>query len=857
MNVLKKCCYRSMKENRKRTAVTVVGIILATALITAVACMAESFRASMVAYEKAGSGDFHYLFTGVNAENLKIFETNRNVESFGIAEEMGYAVLEGCRNQDKPYLYVRALDETGAEAMALKLVEGRMPENGEELVISRHIRSNGGVDLKVGDTLTLRIGQRLAQGYPLEQENPYAGEEETLVHTVEKTYTVVGMAERPSSMAESYAAPGYSVFTYPEESEEARSLEVYVTYTKKALKHGKEVTAGILGISVEEYENAGGGGSDFAQSARENTGVVRWELMRFSMGIMNMLYAMCAVAVLIIVIAGVFCIRNSFVISLTEKMKLYGRLASVGTTSVQQRKIVYYEAGFLAAVGIPLGIGSGILAAVVIVRVVGGLVEQGMGFGLVFDMSVPAVILAAAMALLTVFLSAYGSARRAAKVSPISAIRAGDTVKLSRKEIRCPRLIEKLFGIGGKLAYRNLQRAKVKYRTTVVSIVVSVAVFIGMCSFMELASLATEVYYGSERYQLLVSLFDEDAPEKAEEIAGLEGVEQAEIRRYGGMNVDTSQSEIPFTRDYLEALEGTGGVAGEQFRVMTLGESGYGNYCASLGLDPEKVKDQAIVMAAYVMETAENGKRYHYEGEIVNYRPGDIIRGAGAKGGGSFEIEVALQTKEVPMSLSNSVNNRTILIVSNDWWDAHEFDAQAERQVNVYLCCSDPDELERTVSRELNLLDYHTYNTDAEYRSGRSLQLAAAVFLYGFIIVVSLIGVTNIINTVTTNMELRAPEFAICRSVGMTRRQFGRMIWLEGIFYGGKALLLGIPLGILISLAFHKALGYGIVTGYRLPLTGILVSAAAVFVLLFAVMRYSMKKTDRKNIIETVRNENI
>jgi putative ABC transport system permease protein len=132
-----------------------------------------------------------------------------------------------------------------------------------------------------------------------------------------------------------------------------------------------------------------------------------------------------------------------------------------------------------------------------------------------------------------------------------------------------------------------------------------------------------------------------------------------------------------------------------------------------------------------------------------------------------------------------------------------------------------------------------------------------SIFLYGFITVVALIGITNIFNTITTNMELRAPEFAMLKSVGMTNREFRRMIWLEGMFYGGKALLIGIPLGLLISLGFHRALGEGIVTEFRFPWMGVTASCAAVAVLLYLIMHYSMAKINRKNIMDTIRNENI
>lgn len=858
MNVLRKCCYRSLKENRKRTAVTIVGIILATALITAVACMAESFRASMIAHQKAQRGDFHYLFSNVEAENLKFFENNSGVERIGLAQELGYTVLEGCRNQDKPYLYLRAVDESGIRSMALRLTEGRMPQDSGELVIGRHIRSNGGVDLKVGDVLTLTVGERISEGYTLRQDNGYAYGEETFVPSCEKTYTVVGIVERPNLMMENYSAPGYSVFTCLDKTEKKGLYEVYVSYTGEALKDYQRVTAGLLGVSEAEYrEEAWRDISRIARDVLENEGVIRWELLRFSDSNMNMIYGMSLVAILIIVFASVFCIRNSFVISLTEKMKLYGRLASVGTTAGQLKKIVYYEAGFLAGVGVPLGIGCGLFAAVIVVRVASGLLEDGLGFELIFDLSEAAVILAVILAVFTVYLSAYGSARRASRMSPLNAIRANSTVRIRERELRCPGAIERIFGIGGKLAYRNLQRAKVKYRTTVVSIAVSVAVFIGVYSFIGMAFYATGVYYEKSEYQLLVYSYDEDSYEKAKQIVAMEGVERAEIRRTGYFVTDGAG--IPFTREYREQMEEMGQHTEQMpVLVMSLGEEGYEHYCHELGIGSANAWNAAIVLCPFVIEWEENGKRYHYEGEIAEYKRSDVIRCRNESMGTEVVIgaPVLLQTDKTPMCMSGSVYNKIVLIVHDSFWESCGMEGTL-RDTGVYIRCEDADVLEERIRKDFNLLDFTVYNYDAEYRSDRSLNLAVAIFLYGFIIVVSLIGVTNIFNTVTTNMELRAPEFAVCRSVGMTGREFRRMIWLEGLFYGGKALLYGIPLGILISVAFHRTMGYGLESRYRFPLGGVAIAVAAVFLLLFCIMRYSMGKINRRNIIETIRNENI
>lgn len=860
MNVLKKCCYRSLKENPKRTVVTIVGIILATALITAVACVVVSFRASMVAYEKKHSGDFHYQFTGVDPQYLRLFENNQYVEKYGLTDCIGYAMLEGSRNKDKPYVYISAMDENAREAMSLQLTEGRMPQDDTELLISRHIRSNALVDWKVGDRLTLSVGDRQSEGFELTQETPYLPGEEVLENRKERTYTVVGIAERPNLVVEPRIAPGYSVFTRLEEPEKAKKLDVYASYTKKGLKQAEQVNAGILGISenlyskyyTDTYMNCTE--KEIAQVQRvafrvtENYWLLKWELLIFSSGIMNMMYSMSAVAITIIIVTSVFCIHNSFTISLTEKMKMYGRLSSVGTTGKQQRKMVYYEASFLGLVGIPLGICSGIAATAILVNLTSILMERAMGVALVFGISWSAVLLAALLSVVTIFLSASRSARRAAKISPINAIRSNDTVKIGRKELRCPGFVEKMFGIGGRIAYKNLRRARVKYRTTVVSIVISVAVFIGMSTFVQLLDNGADMYYENMAYQLRASIYQWDFYQEALRIAGLDGVQEAEVVRQASMKVETD--EIDYTEDYIRTF----GVV-DEIRVCSLGEEGYVRFCEKSGVSVEEARDKAIVLAEYEWDSYdEDGKRYVGDGTIAEFQKGDVLRGTGDAE--DVEIEVLAQRKEGPMYYNNGSTNRIVLVVSDQWMDAHP---QLKRYDNIEVCvkCEDAYEIEQIIRYDIGLQHFTVTNYEEQRRADQSMRLLIAIFLYGFITVVALIGITNIFNTITTNMELRAPEFAMLQSVGMTKREFRRMIWLEGMFYGGKALIIGIPMGILLSFCFNKAFERGIVTEFIFPWLGILMSILAVVLLLYVIMHYSMSKIKKRNIIETIQNENI
>lgn len=852
MKIIRRLTLRTLLKNRKRTLVTIIGIILATALITAVGNMAASFRASMVEYEKAASGDYHYCFKGVSRENLKYFLNNRNIERLGYEADIGYALLTESQNQDKPYLYIKAMNEYSFGATALRLESGRLPENSSEIVIAKHVMTNGGVDIEVGDVLTLQLGYRDGgDGSPLDQGNPYTGEEE-FVPQEEREFTVVGIIERPGYMVEAYTAPGYTAITCLDSINDADVLNIYVTYTSNGLKNREEVTGALLG--GEDGQEV------IADYVQENIWLLKWELLNFSNQSMNLLYTMAGIAVAIIIVASVFCIRNSFAISLTEKMKLYGMLASVGATKKQLRRMVYTEGALLGMFGIPLGVLSGILATFVLVKVTGGLMELSLGIGLIYAFSWAAVGMGILLSVVTILLSAGSSARKAGRVSPIQAIRGDGMIKISRRQVRTPRLIHLFFGVGGAIAGKNLRRARSKYRTTVISIVVSVTVFIALSTFVNLGMEMSGYYYEETGYQLHVTITNpnpEDSMRDAEWIAALPGVDYAEIRRMA-MEFRLPAEEVPYTENYLKDFglsdEGQGEVT---LLVVALGEQAYQRYCSQVGVLPDDARDKGFLVGDYSFTLKdENGKTRIAQGLMYNFQPGDIL--SGTMGYDEQEkkvsIELLTQTDVRPYSLQN-YGGEGFVVVSDEWMDQVGAD-YINDTVSVYLECEDADSLETVIQRGLDTIDYSLQNTLQEYRQSKAIYLLVAIFLYGFIAVIALIGITNIFNTITTNMELRAKEFAMLKSIGMTSREFHRMIRLENLMYASKALLISIPLGSILSYLFYIALD-SFQIPYQLPVRAILLSVLAVAVLLFGTMHYSIGKINRKNIIETIQNENI
>ena len=154
MKVLNNLSIKDLKLNKKRSLVIIIGIILSTALICGVAGLITSFQNTLIDYEKSSMGDYHVTFYNVPKEELKYIEENREIEKYYLSENIGYAKLENSQNKNKPYLHIVSMDNGYLNNMGLHLLEGRLPENSSELVISKHIISNGKVELKVGDTIT-------------------------------------------------------------------------------------------------------------------------------------------------------------------------------------------------------------------------------------------------------------------------------------------------------------------------------------------------------------------------------------------------------------------------------------------------------------------------------------------------------------------------------------------------------------------------------------------------------------------------------------------------------------------------------------------------------------------------------
>lgn len=938
MNLMKTLTLKNLKLNRKRTIVTIVGIILATALLSALVTLVSSFQYSMIEYQKQKDGDFHVKFSNVKMSELSEFKNNRNIESTFETMGMGFAKLDGCKNEDKPYAYVMATDEAGFERGCFKLIEGRMAKNEDEIVIPRHLKTNGRIDIKVGDEITLDVGKRYDSNTEgvISENCAYEHEAETLTDTVTKHYKVVGIMERPGYGMEDYSAAGYTFVTYSDElaaidngtkseaSEADTTLTVYSRYTQKALRNKDAVTADIIGVDEKLFEKANN--SSVEMSAEEsdrflkemenakydiymNGYLISYECVFPIDGSFKALFTVAAVVALIIILTSVYCIKNSFNISITEKIRQYGMLASVGATRRQIKSSVKTEAAMLGVIGIPVGTMSGILASFILVNVVNALSAGWLNVALSFHTSLPALILAVILSIATIYFSATGSARRAAKVTPLEAIRNTKEIKIKSAKLKTPAIIGRIWGIGGVISYKNIKRNNKKYRTTVTSIVICSVTFIVISYFMSVAFSMVGMSYASTDYNIGINMSckkDIDIEKFSKLLSGIEGAEDYLV----GAGYDFDVDKPKYTKEYGEycrQLYDDSEDVSQMFLITVLDDKSYDKYASDAGIKNAAAGAILVNKGTFDVYNENSSKYVKKEMELYKYKAGDTIEcGYNVYDDASsddnavegdiesstesstednsgyvdeetinngvrktVDVTIAGVTDNVPIGYKGYSN--TLLFMNQKGFESLWGDGKNGNEIKpgyasylAYVVAENADEYQDTFEKETegnpeySQISFYVSNLDKEMRDEKSLFTLLGVFAYGLIVVIALIGITNIINTLSTGMELRSREFATLRSIGMTDKQFVGMVRLESVFISVKALVIGVPLGILISYllcVMMNRMDDAII--YELPYKAIILCIVVVIMLIYAIMKLSMTKLRHNNIIETIKNENL
>ena len=856
MKVLNKLSLKNLLLNKKRSIGTLIGIALSVALICAVAGMFIGLQDALVQTTIQSQGNYHIELFNQTDDDIKVLENNRDIEEIEVLTDAGYSEFD-MPTEERPYIHLYSYDDEKSFAnLTVDLLDGDYPKNSNEILISEELYLLDKDKYNIGKEITLNYGERKTlDGYTMTKENPY-NEDEVITNSTEETFTIVGIMDRDYGL-DPHGDPGIGCLTVNLENSINNNQSVYIRIKNPASY--EKTFSEILGTTFT---------NDSPTATEEysiNASLLRWQALKFDSSTTTMIYSIMSVLLVIIVGTSIFCIKNSFDISVMEKKKNYGMLASAGATKKQIKKNVITEGLMLGIIGIPVGIIVGYIAVFILTIIVNGVIGDFITRNVEMRCIISwlPILVSIILGVVTIYFSSIRAAKKASKVSPIDLIRSNDDVKINKNKLKTPSIIKKIFGIGGVIAYKNLKRSKKKYRTTVISLAVSVFVFISMNTFMYYTFRVTSTYYDDLDYNVMITSSFEDTP-KMEDALKINGTDdytmlyQSSLTTDGYLEIDDLSKLTDFAKDILEEGLREQGCYDErkdtsdmncdkkrQMNIIGMDEKSFKEYVDKLGLNYNSVKNKGVLVNNYSYINVEGVRT---EKGIYNYKKDETIKGT--YNGSPLEIDVSEVTNVRPSGLENFWDSGGYLIVSEEEYHDLSFTPYI-----LTINADDPAQVTLDINNEIPELS--AVNIGENAQAERSIYLLMSIFLYGFIAVITLIGVTNIFNTITSNLELRQKEFAMLKSVGMTRKEFNRMINLETIFYSIKALIYGVALGSIGSYLVYLATTSKLDYGYHFPLTATIISIVAVFVLVYIIMRYSMNKINKQNIIETIRKDNI
>ncbi|MCA1042227.1 FtsX-like permease family protein [Bacillus infantis] len=845
MNIMNRLTLRHLKKNRRRTLVTIIGVIISVAMVSAVSTLFVSFLGMMKQEAIQNSGDWHVIYRDVSESQMEAIRKDEQTEKLFITKDRGYAPLESPSNKNRPYLFIKEFDSQGMEHYPVELSEGRLPKKENEVLFPKEIMEKQ--NYQIGDEITLEIGERhipnndrsFGQGDYLQYDETEVIE--TLNKKEEDIFTIAGTIERPEW--EPYSAPGYTIVSYMEQDAfKGGAADIGVTLKKvnrSLYAHAKELAEknGITKVSF-------------------NKELLRYYGVTDNDNLAITLYSLAAIIILIIIIGSVSLIYNSFAISVSERARHLGMLSSVGATKTQKRNSVFFEGAVIGVISIPLGLLAGIGGILATFLVMNRSFGDTLGIddGLTLTVTPMSILLSCLISILTIFISTYMPARKASKVSAIDAIRQSQDVKLTGKAVKTSRFVRKIFGLEAEIGLKNLKRNKRRYQVTVFSLVITIVLFLAVSYFT--ANLKQSITMTQVNYNYDVQIYSSEDQAALEPYMNLNYVSDASLMEEAYFSTWINESKLPDevkAQDYYEDMLQDGKYP-YSLVLHGIDEKSFKTYADKIGADVNELQDKVIILNKFVYEEEQTGKKIETDG--INGKPGDKMDLYLPEENRSFQsLEIGFAAVEAPMGILPLGNYEVHLLMPQKQFEQLKQDG-VETAYNLFLDSSKPEEMQDQLDQieSENLMIQNVYQNRER---DEQMVTFMSVFTYGFITLISAISIANIFNTISTSIALRGREFAMLRSIGMTPKGFNKMINYESIFYGLKALLYGLPISLGVMLLMYWSLQNTFQYSFAVPWMSVLIAIAAIFIIVSAAMLYSIQKVKKQNIIDGLKQENI
>lgn len=859
MNIMYRVTLKSMIKNKRRTIVTMIGVIISVAMITAVSTFSASISSLFRRQEIYENGDWIVSFRSVDQATAAQLEQERTFDKTGHSSRDFFVPLGS-----GDYMEILFADQNTIELNSIKATQGRLPQTADEICLPEGIEALA--SYRIGDEIELSYGIRMYEGDRMTATASYA-DGESFRTLAKKAFTITGFCE-------GYGIRRYFPNAVAGFSADALPAQAQLNLTARTEKIQTDTYGQIYSLA-QRY------GIEQETLQFHNT-LLNYSGVMSDLDLFATLLIPTAIIGLIIMVGSIMLIYNAFAISVSERSKQLGMLASVGATRRQKRGSVLFEGLVIGIVAIPLGIVCGIAGIGITFWAISPWIMSAFSVSVPFRVEVvPIAILGAVLfSAFTIFISAWLPAKRASKITPIEAIRQSQDVRLRARSVKTSWLTKKLFGFEGELAMKNLKRNRKRYRITIFALCISVVLFLSTAGFNSYMALSFDMTRESVPYDVYFYT-SSDTSESEMSFLGLPQAEEAERNRSFWLD-----SELPYSKASRELKAFYTGETPESISLVietfALDSASQARYLEKAGLDPHLLdeKNSAVAVNRYLYADGHNYSEHRVVDEeqvssvsaYYNFYTYEDEGETVTKLYSEQPFSIRAFTAETPLCVTEKTGceSRLVLIVSDE--TMNELLSGLTAQAQSILSSEGKDEpvdfsdrcqyCYRTDQAEalcdaLEGYDIYAENMLVAKAQDQNMLNVLNVFLYGFITLITLISAANIFNTVSTSISLRTREFAMLRSVGMTKQSLNRMLRFESMFYGMKALLWGIPISVLIEFLMYGGLSRNFSFGFYLPVVPLVIVVLAIFVIVGLTMLYSASKVKKANIISILTQENI
>lgn len=856
MKIINKLTWRHLWVNRRRTVITLFGIIISVAMVTAVFTSVGSLMRSLSDITAAYDGAWHAQYMNLQDKDVQTLSKQKNVKTIGLLADIGQMDCNTKEDSGRNETSIIAGNQNLFAINKMKPAAGRLPNNTRELMVTKSYLQRNKLNWKVGDTVTVQT-----TSYPTGAQEATGGE--PIVEN--RTFTVCGILEVQNQLT------GMNSAFCGMDDTVAGGYTAQVQFSNLGSNTPKDIKAAAKAVYGKAVN------SDWSDLYTIHTDYLMYNGVQMSDGIARALYGFVAIILLIIILASVFMIYDSFAVSYQQRARYLGMLASVGATRVQKRGSVYFEGFILGCIGIPIGILCGIGGIAVTLRALSDsfmktvMVATGDSIRLHAVVDWKIIVFSALISALTIFISAWIPAHRASKITPIEALRQTNTVKVKKaKKLKTSRLRQKLFGFEDVLAVKNYKRNAKRSRTVVFALAVSVILFLSTANFTGMLTNALDNEYDGMSFDVYESVNSSDGPLSVDlveklnkEVSRMPGIESMRICADNEMMVDGLDKQLT-----AEAKKAN---MDRSVYVLGVDNDTFAALAKEAGIDPSVCQDDKIPTGILInrVHVATEKKQSlvlnPLQGSLVGQTFTGSMVGYNSEGNelyAKYTAKVAAQMNKEASNLGSFMH--PTLVVPMHSYLVHFPSVLAEDNIvsyaRYYITAQDHDRVYTQVSDLLSDtkgISHTGYDAAAQAETMRALRIVVMTFGYGFITLITLISVMNIINTISSGMEERRREFAMIKSVGMTPRSFKKSIYLENIRYGVMALVWGLPVSFGLDFLMYKILGSSFDYGYTFRWYYYLAAALAVFAVIAIALLYAVDKIKKDNIIETLKRDDI